>query len=98
MKGRDTHLTNRSRSETGKPAGSCKGPAPMAGTPFDHLDDETCGFYLRSLQLLDELGTPYLVGGAYSLAYHAGLVRHTKDLDVFVRAADAEKVLQMFDR
>jgi hypothetical protein len=70
----------------------------MAGTPFDHLDDETCDFYLRSLQLLDTLKTPYLVGGAYSLAYHAGIVRHTKDLDVFVRPADADKVLEMFDR
>jgi hypothetical protein len=70
----------------------------MAGTPFDHLDQETCDFYLRSLKLLDELGRPYLVGGAYSLAYHAGIVRHTKDLDVFVRRADAEMALQMFDR
>src|SRR4051812_8349111 len=77
---------------------SCPGPAPMAGSPFDHLDQETCDFYLRSLQLLDDVQVPYLVGGAYSLAYHAGLVRHTKALDVFVRPADAEKVLQMFDR
>ncbi|MDB5297436.1 MAG: hypothetical protein JWO31_3419 [Phycisphaerales bacterium] len=77
-------------------------PARPAGvprlpeTPFDLLDQATCDFYLRSLDLLDQAGVPYLVGGAYSLAYHAGIVRHTKDLDVFVRAAHAPGVLQMY--
>jgi hypothetical protein len=67
-------------------------------SPFDLLDEATCDFYLRSLRLLDESGVPYLVGGAYSLAYHAKIIRHTKDLDVFVRAADRDAVLEMFAR
>jgi hypothetical protein len=74
------------------------GPAMMKGSPFDLLDQQTCDFYLRSLDLLDKLGVPYLVGGAYSLAYHAGIVRHTKDLDVFVTATDATPTLKMFAR
>lgn len=60
------------------------------------LDEPTRNFYLRSLDLLDHSGIPYLVGGAYSLAYHAGIARHTKDLDVFVRPADAQRTLAMF--
>lgn len=75
-----------------------KGAAPLKGSPFDLLDQETCDFYLRSLQLLDELGKPYLVGGAYSLAYHAGIIRHTKDLDVFLQKDDAREALKMFQR
>lgn len=69
---------------------------PAAPTPFDLLDQVTCDFYLRSLDLLDAAGIEHLVGGAYSLAYHAGIVRHTKDLDVFVRRADAERALELF--
>src|SRR3954470_48796 len=67
-------------------------------TPFDLLDRQTIDFYLRSLQLLDESGIDYLVGGAYGLAFHAGVVRHTKDLDVFVRAPDRDPALEMFSR
>jgi hypothetical protein len=67
-------------------------------TPFDLLDRRTIDFYLRSLRLLDESGVDYLVGGAYGLAFHAGIVRHTKDLDVFVRPPDRDPVLEMFSR
>ena len=28
---------------------------------------------------------PFLVGGAYAFAHYTGIVRHTKDLDLFVR-------------
>jgi hypothetical protein len=74
-------------------------PAPGSSrTPFDLLDQQTIDFYLRSLRLLDESGVEYLVGGAYGLAFHAGIVRHTKDLDVFVRPPDRDPVLEMFSR
>ncbi|HEX8915905.1 MAG TPA: hypothetical protein VF796_26360 [Humisphaera sp.] len=75
---------------------STAGSPRLPESPFDLLDQATCDFYLRSLRLLDESGIPYLVGGAYSMAYHAGIIRHTKDLDVFVRAADATRTLEMF--
>jgi hypothetical protein len=41
---------------------------------------------------LREAGIPYLVGGTYALEYHAGLVRDTKDLDLFLRRADWSRV------
>jgi hypothetical protein len=61
---------------------------PKAPSPSDHLDAETRDFYLLALDVLDEAGVSYCVAGAYALAAHAGIVRHTKDLDVFLRRED----------
>jgi hypothetical protein len=57
------------------------------------LDPETAEFYRRALRALNAGGVPYLVGGAYALGHYTGIVRHTKDFDVFARAEDAEAVL-----
>ena len=67
------------------------------GDPSDVLDEETRSFYLRALDLLDGSGITYVVGGAYAMAYHAGIVRHTKDLDVFLREADVPAARRAFD-
>src|SRR5262249_13068499 len=37
-----------------------------------------------------------LVGGAYALQHYTGVVRHTKDFDVFVRPVDCQRVLDVF--
>ncbi|MBX6312677.1 MAG: hypothetical protein IRY99_07145 [Isosphaeraceae bacterium] len=57
------------------------------------LDAESRNYYVRTLTLLNESGIPFLVGGAYALAVHAGIVRHTKDLDVFVKPVDRDRLL-----
>lgn len=57
------------------------------------LDPRTRDFYVRSLAVLNEAGVPFLVGGAYALAVHAGIERHTKDLDIFVREGDRDAIL-----
>jgi hypothetical protein len=59
------------------------------------LPVETQEFYRRAIHLLDGAAIPFLVGGAYSLAEHTGVVRHTKDFDIFVRPDDAPRVLQV---
>jgi hypothetical protein len=41
---------------------------------------------------LREAGIPYLVGGTYALEHYAGLVRETKDLDLFIRRADWSRI------
>ena len=61
------------------------------------LSEQTRRFYLQSMDVLDEAGVKYLVGGAYALGHHAGIVRHTKDFDVFVRKADVQRTLQAFE-
>lgn len=53
-------------------------------------------FYRRALQLLNQSEIPYLVGGAYAVAFYTGIVRDTKDVDVFVRPRDCRRVLDWF--
>jgi hypothetical protein len=43
--------------------------------------------------MLNEVGIPYLVGGAYAFERYTGIARHTKDFDVFVHPRDFEPVL-----
>jgi hypothetical protein len=66
---------------------------PVLHASPEEPDLKTCEFYLRSLNLLDQNDIPYLVGGGYAMAYYSGIVRQTKDLDVFVRAVDRDRVL-----
>src|SRR5262249_58227187 len=47
--------------------------------------------------VLNEAGVPYLVGGAYALATLAGIERHTKDMDIFVRESDRDRILRALE-
>jgi hypothetical protein len=62
------------------------------------LDPKTRVFYVRTLAVLNEAGVPYLVGGAYALAKHAAIERHTKDLDIFVHRRDRDAILTLSRR
>jgi hypothetical protein len=62
----------------------------------DPLEARDHPFYCQALILLSDSGMPFLVGGAYAFARYTGIVRHTKDLDVFVRPEDCERVLDVF--
>jgi hypothetical protein len=68
----------------------------MPATPAETNNLDACAFdfYRQALGALRKAGMPFLVGGAYALAHYTGIVRHTKDLDVFVRPADARRVLE----
>lgn len=54
-------------------------------------------FYREALACLHRSGVPFLLGGAYALAHYTGIVRRTKDLDVFIRPADCGRVLHAFE-
>src|SRR5215210_984669 len=60
------------------------------------LDPSTQQFYCRSLEILTESKVPFLVGGAYALARYTGIERHTKDLDIFIRKQDCQRILDIF--
>jgi hypothetical protein len=60
------------------------------------LTPETAAFYRRAIHLLNGAELPFLAGGAYALQHYTGVVRHTKDFDVFVRPADCQRVLDVF--
>jgi hypothetical protein len=50
-------------------------------------------FYASVLGTLIKAEVPFLVGGAYALAPLTGIVRHTKDLDVFLKPDDLDQAL-----
>jgi putative nucleotidyltransferase-like protein len=55
-------------------------------------------FYRTALSLLLETRLPFLVGGAYALERHTGIVRHTKDFDIFVRPQHVRRALRILSR
>jgi hypothetical protein len=62
---------------------------------MDDLGAETQAFYRHVVRLLNAERVPFLVGGAYALAEYTGIVRHTKDFDLFTRPADAPRLLDV---
>jgi hypothetical protein len=61
----------------------------------DELEPRIYNFYCAALSSLQRAHVPFLVGGAYALAHHTGIVRHTKDFDIFTRPRDYERVLRV---
>ena len=67
-------------------------------TPPDSSQDLSepaeADFYRHAMAVLREAGVPFLVGGAYAYARYTGVVRHTKDFDVFLRREDLDRALE----
>jgi hypothetical protein len=59
----------------------------------DTLSAEAADFYRRAMAVLEREGIPFLVGGAYAFAHYTGIVRHTKDFDLFILPADFDAAL-----
>jgi hypothetical protein len=62
-------------------------------TPHNGIAPETLDFYRRVMTTLQEARVPFLVGGAYAFARYTGIVRHTKDFDIFVHPRDFDRTL-----
>lgn len=58
----------------------------------DEVPPATAAFFRRALQALVDAGVPFLVGGAFAHACFTGIRRSTKDLDLFIRREDYERV------
>lgn len=62
-------------------------------TPATHAAEHgTAMFYRHVLNALNASGIPFLVGGAYAFHHYTGIVRDTKDLDLFIRRGDFQAV------
>jgi hypothetical protein len=77
-------------------SGSCEESAMLEFLDQNKLRPETRDFYRRAVDILQEAAIPFLVGGAYALERYTGVVRHTKDFDVFLRRRDCSAVLELF--
>lgn len=64
----------------------------------DQLEPETRAFYEHTLTILLDSNIPFLIGGAYAFERYTGIARHTKDLDIFVRELDCQRVLDILAR
>src|SRR5215212_5497597 len=65
--------------------------------PQDFEAPETSeGFYAEVVRLMAESGIPFLLSGTYALSCYTGIVRPTKDVDVFAKAGDALRMLSFF--
>ena len=56
---------------------------------------DTRAFYVRAFGALEKAGIPFLIGGAFALRHYTGIGRDTKDLDIFIRPADRERLLDV---
>jgi hypothetical protein len=60
---------------------------------FDDPGRDTNAFYRRTLHVLSDARVPFLVGGSHALLNYTGIVRETKDFDLFVRKGDLDAAL-----
>jgi hypothetical protein len=56
---------------------------------------DASAFYARLMQLLREQQLPHLVGGTHGFSLLTGIERPTKDLDLFIRRADWDRLAQV---
>jgi hypothetical protein len=61
------------------------------------IHDPAADFYIDALRKLHGSGIPFLVGGAFAFSHYSHVRRDTKDIDVFVRPEDLQRVLQAFE-
>lgn len=65
-------------------------------SPAQGLSPETVEFYRSAMKTMQDEGISFLVGGAYAYARYTGVVRHTKDFDVFIHPRDFDRTLEAF--
>jgi hypothetical protein len=69
--------------------------ATLAPSLEDEVLPDTAEFYRRALRTLADAHIPFLVGGAFAHACFTGIRRSTKDLDLFIRRQDYDRIAQL---
>jgi hypothetical protein len=68
--------------------------ARMAGqSTLDESAQDTNTFYRRTLHVLSDAAVPFLVGGSHAFLEYTGIVRNTKDFDLFLRRCDLDRAM-----
>lgn len=66
----------------------------MAGqSTLDESALDTNAFYRRTLHVLSDASVPFLVGGSHAFLEYTGIVRDTKDFDLFLRRDDLDRAM-----
>jgi hypothetical protein len=53
-------------------------------------------FYRHAIDIMDAAGVPFLLGGACGFGFYTGIIRHTKDLDLYVQPTHVRQTLEVF--
>jgi hypothetical protein len=87
-------MSNTGHDQDQHKAGKRRAAARRRG---DRTSVETDGtaFYRAAIQRLQGAKVPFLAGGAYALEVLAGIVRRTKDFDIFVLEEDSQRCLSV---
>ena len=64
----------------------------------ESFDLDTPAFYRRTLHILADEQVPFLVGGSHAFLHYTGIVRDTKDLDIFVRREELDRALHALEQ
>lgn len=66
---------------------------PVTSSVPEPLPEEQEALFRETLQTLSRHKVPFAVAGGFALQQHTGICRYTKDLDIFLRPADASAML-----
>src|SRR3954469_3141360 len=61
---------------------------------LDASAQDTNTFYRRTLHVLSDAAVPFLVGGSHAFLEYTGIVRNTKDFDLFLRRDDLDRAME----
>jgi predicted nucleotidyltransferase len=64
----------------------------------EEVEPRVADFYRQALRALNSACVPFLVGGTFALACYTGIRRSTKDLDLFIRREDYERIAQLMQQ
>jgi hypothetical protein len=67
----------------------------LAPSLEEEVAPDTAAFYRRALRVLVDAEIPFLVGGAFAHACFTGIRRSTKDLDLFIRRQDYDRIVDL---
>lgn len=62
----------------------------------DKQKQKAHNFYQEALELLCESKAEFLVGGGFAMRQYTGIIRDTKDLDVFCKTGESARILKTF--
>jgi hypothetical protein len=51
-------------------------------------------FYRDAMEVLNRANVPFMVGGAFAFIHQAGIDKSTKDLDIFARPSDVQRLVE----
>jgi predicted nucleotidyltransferase len=71
---------------------------PLAPSLEDEVEPRVAEFYRQALRALNDAEIPFLVGGAFAHACYTGIRRSTKDLDLFIRREDYERIAHLMEQ